>query len=65
MLESATQDDRLTVRTNCPGVLTWREDGREPQTAELVAVGGVMAGIRRYHLTLGPFPERVQKVRFC
>ncbi len=30
----------------------------------MVAVGGVMAGIRRYHLSLGPFPERAQDIRF-
>ncbi|MFQ6059087.1 MAG: hypothetical protein ACE5MB_09460 [Anaerolineae bacterium] len=56
--------DRLTVRTNCPGVLTWQLDGGEPQTAEMVPTGGVMAGVQRYHLTLGPFPPEAREVRF-
>jgi len=56
--------DRLTVRTNCPGVLTWWLDGGEPQAADMVPAGGVMAGVRRYHLTLGPFPEGVGEIRF-
>ncbi len=56
--------DRLTVRTNCPGILDWRLDEGEPQTAELSPTGGVMAGVQRYHLTLGPFPRQVREVRF-
>lgn len=56
--------DRLTVRTNCPGVLTWQVEDGEPQTAKMVPAGGVMGGVRRYHLTLGPFPEGVDEIRF-
>jgi alpha-amylase/alpha-mannosidase (GH57 family) len=56
--------DRLTVRTNCPGVLTWRLDDGETQTAEMVPAGGVMAGVKRHHLTLGPFSEGVYEIRF-
>jgi hypothetical protein len=56
--------DRLTVRTNCPGMLTWQLDGGEPQAANLLPAGGVMAGVQRYHLTLGPFPPAVRDVRF-
>jgi len=56
--------DQLTVRTNCPGVLTWQLDGGEPQAAEMMSAGGVMAGVRRYHLTLGPFLPEVGEVRF-
>jgi len=55
--------DRLTVRTNCPGILTWQLDDGELQTAEMVPAGGVMAGIQRYHLTLGPFPPQAREVR--
>jgi alpha-amylase/alpha-mannosidase (GH57 family) len=55
---------RLTVRTNCSGVLTWQFDRDEPRAAEMVAAGGVMAGVRRYHLTLGPFPDGVSEIRF-
>ncbi len=56
--------DRLTIRANCPGVLTWQLDGGEAQTAELAPSGGVMAGVTRYHLTLGPFPPQVRELRF-
>jgi len=56
--------DRLTVRTNCPGVLAWRGGRGEPQSAELVPAGGVMGGVQRYHLTLGPFPPDARELRF-
>lgn len=56
--------DRLTVRTNCPGVLTWWLDGGSPPSVALLPVGGVMAGIQRYHLTLGPFPAQAHAVHF-
>ena len=56
--------DRLTVRTNCPGVLTWQFDGGQSQVAELLPVGGVMAGRQRYYLTLGPLPAEASAVRF-
>lgn len=56
--------DRLTVQTNCPGVLTWQFDGGGPQEAALVPAGGVMAGVRRYHLSLGSFPPGAREVRF-
>ena len=55
---------RLTVRTNCPGILTWWLHDGEPQTAEMAPAGGVMAGIQRYHLTLGPFPDEVTEIHF-
>lgn len=63
-VERVERGDRLTVRTNCPGVLTWRLDDGEPQEAGMVPVGGVMAGVQRHHLTLGPFPPEAQEVRF-
>lgn len=56
--------DRLTVRTNCPGMLTWQIDGGALQAAALLPAGGVMAGIQRYHLTLGPVPAEAGEVRF-
>lgn len=52
------------MRTNCPGVLTWWLDDGECRPAELVPVGGVMVSVKRYHLTLGPFPEEADAVRF-
>lgn len=56
--------DRLTIRTNCPGKLTWQLDGGEVQSAPLLPAGGVMAGVQRHHLTLGPFPEAAKLVQF-
>ena len=47
-----------------PGVLTcWFAD-EQPQSADMLPVGGVMAGVQRYHLTLGPFPLAVHAVPF-
>ncbi|MBI2486785.1 MAG: hypothetical protein HYW01_07480 [Deltaproteobacteria bacterium] len=56
--------DRLTVRTNCPGLLTWQLDSGKSDTANMVPAGGVMAGVQRYHLTLGPFPPESREVCF-
>jgi hypothetical protein len=56
--------DRLVIRTNCPGELAWRVDEVAPQTIVMVPVGGVMAGVRRYHATLGPFFADANQVRF-
>ncbi len=56
--------DRLTVCTNCPGVLTWQVDGGAPRSSPLTPAGGAMAGVQRYHVTLGPFPSPAREVRF-
>ncbi|MGE0883426.1 MAG: glycoside hydrolase [Blastocatellales bacterium] len=56
--------DRLTVRTHCPGRLTWMVGDQPTQEAELQPVGGVMAGASRHQLTLGPFPERETEISF-
>ncbi|MCC6611855.1 MAG: hypothetical protein IT320_00175 [Anaerolineae bacterium] len=53
-VEQIQAGDRLTIRTNCPGTLTWQWGGGEESTSPLVPTGGVMAGVRRYHLTLEP-----------
>ena len=59
------EGDRLRVLTNCPGVLHWQLEGREPQSAPLAPVGGVMAGAHRHHLTLGPLRgSRLVRFRF-
>lgn len=55
---------QVTIRTNCPGRLTYRVDGADERTARLVAVGGVMAGVRRFQTTLGPFGPSAQAVDF-
>jgi alpha-amylase/alpha-mannosidase (GH57 family) len=56
--------DRLTIQTNCPGILTWCCDDGETREAVLSPVGGVMAGVRRHQLTLGPFPPATRRVHF-
>lgn len=63
-IERIQPDDRLSVRTNCVGTLTWRIDDGEPSTEQMQPVGGVMAGVRRYQLTLGPFPSQARTVCF-
>ena len=55
---------RLKIRTNCPGILTWQVDGGEPQSAPLVPAGGVMAGVQRYDLIIGPFTPGLREIRF-
>ncbi len=56
--------DLLALRTNSPGVVTWQLDGGQPQTLDLVPVGGVMAGVPRYQSNLGPFPPQAREIRF-
>ena len=46
--------DRLTIRTTCPGTLTWWTETRPQTTRALDAVGGVMGGAHHYEVTLGP-----------
>jgi hypothetical protein len=58
------RDERLSICTNCPGFLTWRVDDSAPQTAAMIPAGGVMAGVQRYRLSLGPFPAEAQTLRF-
>ena len=64
-VRSVRVGDRLSIRTNCPGVLIWKTD-REEQwtTGELIPAGGVMAAVHRFGLTLGPFAPPVQWVEF-
>lgn len=56
--------DRLTIRTTCPGTLTWWTEIRLPATGALNAVGGVMGGAHHYELTLGPVGASDAVVRF-
>lgn len=56
--------DRLVIQTNCPGEVDWRLDGGEIRTTRLLSVGGVMAGVRRHQLTLGPFTAGSHALRF-
>jgi alpha-amylase/alpha-mannosidase (GH57 family) len=63
-VEQIQAGDRLTVRTHCPGRLTWIVVDKPPQSAEMQPVGGAMAGVNRYQLTLGPFTEETHEIRF-
>ena len=56
--------DRLTIRTNCPGAITWSLGDGAPHTAALVPAGGVMAGPQRHQVTIGPFPGARVDLRF-
>lgn len=56
--------DRLTIRTTCPGTLTWWTETRPATTRTLDAVGGVMAGSHHYEVTLGPVGVADTVVRF-
>lgn len=56
--------DQVSIRTNCPGRLTYRIDDALERVETLVAVGGVMAGARRFQVTLGPFPASTRRLAF-
>lgn len=56
--------DRLTIRTNCPGRLTYHHDGGSEKSEMMIPVGGVMAGARQFQLTLGSFPAASQRLEF-
>jgi hypothetical protein len=56
--------DQVSIRTNCPGRLTYQVDGGPQQSVALVPVDGVMAGTRRFQITLGPFPASARKLAF-
>ena len=57
--------DRLSIITNCPGMLTWKLDSGEPQTVEMLSVGGVMAGAQHFLASLGPFSPNAHKLQFA
>ena len=63
-ITTTQRQDRLSVRTNCPGILTWRIDEAPSESLPLTPAGGVMAGSHRFHTTLGPFSKFGQHVRF-
>ena len=56
--------DRLVIRTHCPGEVTWRLGGGPTWRAALEPAGGVIAGTRSHHLTIGPFPPDSTELRF-
>jgi hypothetical protein len=56
--------DQVSIRTNCPGRLTHHVDEMSEQSTRLVAVVGVMAGAKRFQVTLGPFPTTAKRLTF-
>lgn len=56
--------DQLTIRTHCPGTVRWRLDDSPTRQSDLSPAGGVMAGVRRFHVTLGPFPAGSAELSF-
>ena len=63
-LAAIRRTDQLCIRTNCPGRLTYCVDQMPTETRALTAVGGVMAGTRRFQILLGPFPTSAQRLEF-
>jgi alpha-amylase/alpha-mannosidase (GH57 family) len=63
-LATIRHTDQVSVRTNCPGRLTYEVDDAAAEAMTLVAVGGVMAGARRFQITLGPFPPAATRLTF-
>jgi alpha-amylase/alpha-mannosidase (GH57 family) len=63
-VDSIRNTDQVAIRTNCPGRLRYRIDDRSEEARDLVAVGGVMAGARRFQTTLGPFPVTANLLTF-
>jgi hypothetical protein len=63
-LVSIRPTDQVSIRTNCPGRLTYEVDDARAEAMNLVAVGGVMAGARRFQVTLGPFPASAKRLTF-
>ena len=61
-VERIQYHDRLSVVTNCPGRLSWWLDDSPQQSADMIPVGGVMAGAQRYQLPLGPFPSSAHEL---
>lgn len=62
---SVQAGDWLIVRTNCPGRLHWRTNVNLTWSiSDLTPAGGVMAGMHRFGVTLGPFPSAVGWIEF-
>ena len=63
-LATIRHTDQVSIRTNCPGRLTYEVDDAGAEARNLVAVGGVMAGARRFQITLGPFSASARRLTF-
>lgn len=55
---------RLTIRTNCPGRVMWREDDGPERSMPSKPIGGVMAGARRFEARLPEVGRESDYVRF-
>lgn len=56
--------DWLIVRTNCPGTLVWQFDDQPERSEPMEAVGGVLAGARRFQRSLGKIEPTVETITF-
>ncbi len=64
-IASIRAENRLTIRTNCPGRVIWRTDLDESwRTVDMIQAGGVMAAIHRFGVTLGPFTPATRQIEF-
>jgi alpha-amylase/alpha-mannosidase (GH57 family) len=60
----ARPGDDVSVRTRCPGVLTYSIDSAPPVSVQVAPVGGVMAGTEFFRAHLGVLGANAQEVRF-
>lgn len=59
------RSDRLTIHTHCAGLLHWSWDQwRTVRQTPLGKVGGVMAGLHFYSVTLSDFPQESEALEF-
>jgi hypothetical protein len=63
-IAAVRRSDQVSIRTNCPGRLTYRVGQMPEERRSLAAVGGVMAGARRFQITLGPFSASAKRLEF-
>jgi hypothetical protein len=56
--------DQLTIRTNCPGDLTWRFDTGVEQTSPLFPVRGTLSALGRFQITLVAIPPGTTAIHF-
>jgi alpha-amylase/alpha-mannosidase (GH57 family) len=55
--------ERLLIRTESPGTVSWSIDGGPEQSVALVPVRRTMLDVQHYQRILGPFPPGARRVR--
>lgn len=57
-------NERLSIRTTCPGTITWWTNTKPQVRQVLEAVGGVMGGAHHYEVTVGPVDAADGEIHF-